>query len=216
MIEAKIQPIRRDLDLAIQSWFGPEARAQILAETARDVLREIDAQNDAAAGQHVPSQTFVDGVKTESIERVHAEGVIVRTYDLMPLVLMEIGALLWTHSPVLSGRYQKSHRLLGDGSELAEVTEGWSLPALPAGIREFVFVPTVDYARPIERGWSKKAPDGVYQVVAAMAKTSFGKFAKISFGYRELAGMQESKVERKARPGKPRDMRQPAIIILPS
>lgn len=215
MIEAKIQPIRRDLELAISSWLGPEARAGMLADAARDILRDTDAKNDSVAGQHVPYQTFVDGTKTETIERVHAEGVIVRTYDLMPLVLMEIGSLLWTHSPFLTGRYQKSHRLLADGDEIAKVTEGWSLPALPAGVREFVFIPTVEYARPIERGWSKKAPDGVYQVIAAMAKTSFGKFAKISFGYRELAGMQESRVERRARPGKPRDMRQPVIIIVP-
>jgi hypothetical protein len=216
MIEAKIQPIRRDLDVAIQSWLGPQARADMLADAARDILRDTDARNDSVAGQHVPHQTFVDGVKTESIERVHTEGVIVRTYDLMPLVLMEIGALLWKHSPVLSGRYQKSHRLFADGDEIAKVTEGWSLPALPAGVREFAFVPTVNYARPIERGWSKKAPDGVYQVVAAMMKTTFGKFAKISFGYRELGGLWESKTEQKARPGKPRDMRQPAIIIVPS
>jgi hypothetical protein len=216
MIEAKIQPIRRDLDVAIQSWLGPAARAEILIETARDVLRNIDAQNDAAAGQHVPHETFVDGSKTETIESVHAEGVIVRTYDLMPLILMEIGGLLWKYSPVLSGRYQKSHRLFADGDEIAKVTEGWSVPSLPAGVRELSFVPTVNYARPIERGWSKKAPDGVYQVIAAMAKTSFGKFAKISFGYRELGGLWESKTEQKARPHSPRDMRQPAIIILPN
>jgi hypothetical protein len=217
MIEAKIQPIRRDLDIAFQSWLGPEARADILIDTARGILAETDAQNASALGQNIPHETFVDGVRTEAIERVHADGVIVRTYDLMPLVLMEIGHLLWTHSPYLTGRYQKSHRLLADGVEIAKVTDGWSLPALPTGVREFSFIPTVDYARPIERGWSKKAPDGVYQVVTVMPSvTAFSRYAKISFGYRELAGMAESKRERKARPGAPRDMRQPVIIVRPS
>jgi hypothetical protein len=216
MIEARIQPIRRDLDVAINSWLGPQARADILMDNAREILAEADAQNASALGQEVPHRTFVDGVPTEALERVRPEGVIVRTYDLMPMVLMQIGQLLWDHSPVKSGKYQQSHRLLADGEEIARVTDGWSLPDLPAGVREFSFVPTVPYARPIERGWSKKAPDGVYQVIATMTKPIFGKFAKISFGYREVVGLEESKTERKARPGKPRDMRQPAIIVLPS
>lgn len=216
MITAKLDPIARDLRVALDDWLGPDARAQALADQARAVLAETDARNAAALGQDVAHETFVDGVKTEALDRVRADGVIVRVYDAMPLVLMQIGALLWQHSPVKSGRYQQSHRLLADGDEIARVREGWTLPALPRGVREFVFVPTVPYARRIERGWSKQAPDGVYQVIAAMAKQNFGRLAKISFGYRELVGVQESKVERAARPHAPRDLRQPAIIVQPS
>lgn len=216
MIEAKVQPIRRELDVAIASWLGPEARADVLVEHAREILDETDARNREALGQDVPHRTIVDGLPSEALERVRADGVIVRTYDVLPILLMEVGRLLWIHSPVKSGEYQRSHRLLADGEEIAEVTEGWSLPALPSGVRELVFAPTVPYARPIERGWSKKAPDGVYQVVAVMSKSVFGRFAKISFGYREILGIAESRTERKARPGKPRDMRQPVIIIQPN
>lgn len=216
MIEAKVQPIRRDLDVAIASWLGPQARADVLVENAREILSETDARNRDALGQDVPQRTIVDGLPTEALERVRADGVIVRTYDVLPILMMEIGRLLWTHSPVKSGDYQRSHRLLADGEEIAQVTEGWSLPELPSGVKEFFFAPIVPYARPIERGWSKQAPDGVYQVVAVMAKAVFGKFAKISFGYREITGLAESKTERKARPGKPRDLRQPVIIIQPN
>lgn len=215
MIDAKVQPIRQDLDVAIASWLGPEARADILAENARAILTDVDARNADALGQAVTHHTFVDGAATEAIERVRPDGVIVRTYDVMPILLMQIGALLWTHSPFRTGAYQHSHRLLADGDEIAEVTDGWSLPTLPDA-REFMFAPTVDYARPIERGWSKQAPDGVYQVVAAMAKSIFGKFATITFAYREITGLQESRRERQARPGKPRDLRQPVIIITPN
>lgn len=216
MITAKIQPLRRDLDVAIKSWLGPEARADQLARSAKAILAETDERNAAALGQRVPHTTFVDGVRSEAIDHVRADGAIVRTYDVTPLALMQIGSMLWKHSPFRTGRYQKSHRLLADGAEIAMVREGWSLPSLPAKTREFVFIPTVDYARPIERGWSKKAPDGVYQVVAEMSKKTFGRFFKISFGYRELAGAVESKRERAARPGKPRDRRQPVIIVEPS
>src|SRR5205085_280196 len=127
MIEAKIQPIRRELDVAFQAWLGPEARAEILIDTARGILADTEARNASAAGQLVPHETFVDGVRTEAIEQVRADGVIVRTWDLMPLVLMEIGQLLWSHSPYKTGRYQKSHRLLADGDEIAKVTDGWTL-----------------------------------------------------------------------------------------
>ncbi|MCK1402027.1 hypothetical protein IVB45_17510 [Bradyrhizobium sp. 4] len=216
MIEAKVQPIRRELDVAIASWLGPEARADVLVENAREILSETDARNRDALGQDVPHRTIVDGLPTEALERVRADGVIVRTYDVIPILLMEIGRLLWIHSPVKSGDYRRSHRLLADGDEIAEVREGWSLPSLPAGTKEFMFAPIVPYARPIERGWSKKAPDGVYQVVGVMGKAVFGKFAKISFAYREITGLAESRTEQNARPGKPRDLRQPVIIIQPN
>ncbi|MFT4117466.1 hypothetical protein [Bradyrhizobium sp.] len=216
MIEAKVQPIRRELDVAIASWLGPEARADVLVENARQILADTDARNREALGQDVPHETIVDGLRTEALERVRADGVIVRTYDVMPILLMEIGRLLWSHSPVKSGAYQQSHRLLADGDEIAEVRDGWTLSSLPSGVREYVFTPIAPYARRIERGWSKKAPDGVYQVIAVMAKSVFGKFAKISFGYREITGIAESKAEQKARPGKPRDLRQPVIIIQPN
>lgn len=216
MITVKLQPIRRDLDVAIQSWMGPQARADILAQHAREILQETDARNAAALGQDIPHQTIVDGAKTESLEGVHPDGVIVRTYDVMPIMLMQIGSMLWKHSPYRTGEYRRSHRLLADGSEIAEVREGWQLPSLPSSAREFIFVPIVRYARPLEKGWSKQAPDGVYHVVAVMAKQAFGRFAKISFDYREIVGTAESKVERRQRPGKPRDLRQPVIVIQPS
>ncbi|UPJ55406.1 hypothetical protein [Bradyrhizobium sp. 192] len=216
MIQVKIQPIRRELDLAVASWLGPEARAGMLVKTASEILAQTDARNRNALEQDVPHRTVVDGTPSEALERVRADGVIVRTYDVMPILLMEIGRLLWIHSPVKTGAYQQSHRLLADGNEIAAVTDGWSLSSVPAGVGEFVFAPSVSYARPLEGGWSKQAPDGIYQVVAVMVKATFGHFAKIAFGYREIAGLTETKVEQQARPYSPRDLRQPVIIIQPS
>ncbi len=190
MIAAKVEPIEGVVDVALQAWLGPQARAGLLAEAARAIFAETDALNARAEGQPLPQQTFVDGTATESIERVHAEGVIQRRYDLMPLVLTAIGELLWQHSPVLSGRYQHSHRLLADDSELAAVTgAGWTVSNLTVGAKEFVFVASTVYAPLIEPhdgrpGESRQAPDGVYQVVAAMAQDMFGELARIGFAYR--------------------------------
>jgi hypothetical protein len=95
MITAKLDPIARDLRVALDDWTGPRARAEALAERAGAILAETDARNAAALGRLPDFDTFVDGVKTEQLDRVRADGVIVRVYDAMPLVLMQIGTLLW-------------------------------------------------------------------------------------------------------------------------
>lgn len=215
MITIRIKPIRQELSIAFNRVLGPDARAAVLAQQARRILSEADQRNAAALGQAPEHRTFVDGAATEAIERVRAEGVVVRTYDVIGVALIEIGNMLWTHSPVRSGHYQRSHVLLADGDEIAIVRSGWELPPLQPLVREFTFSPEVDYARPIERGWSKKAPDGVYQVVAELAKQSYGRLARIEFGYREVIGIDESRKERSVRPNAPRNLRNPAIIVRP-
>lgn len=218
MIEAKIQPIRRDLDVAFEASLGPAARAQILASEAHKTFAQTDAVNDAAVGRAMHFQTFVDGRRSDALAAVRPDGVITRVYEVLPVLLAQIMEMLFEHSPVWSGRYQESHRLLADGVQIGEVTEDWSSWVVPRGTRELVFVPTEPYARRIDntaraRPFSRQAPDGVYHVVAVLAKPVVGGFGTVSFGYREVAEMDESAMERRTRPGAPRDMRQPAIII---
>src|SRR5262245_50466974 len=121
MIDARIQPIGKELEVAIASWLGPDARAGALVEEAREIFTETDAVNAAALGQVVPFRTIVDGVLSAALERVKPDGVIVRSYDLLPIMFMQIGQLLWDHSPVKTGAYQRSHRLLADGEQIAQV-----------------------------------------------------------------------------------------------
>jgi hypothetical protein len=221
MISTAVVPVRRDLDLMLMRDFGAPALAEVIVAVARTTLAEADAANEAAMGQLVPYTTFIDGQISEALERVRAGGSIVRVYHLLPIALQEIGNLLWEYSPVKSGAYQQSHRLLADGTEIAQVTEGWAPPAVPPGARELVFVPTVAYARLMEpvdgrSAWSSQAPDGVYHAVAELMQDSFRRLGTLAFGYRELSGVEETAPERRARPNAPRDLRQPAIIIRPS
>lgn len=220
MISGQLQPIRRDLDLAFDGWVGADARSRMLADAARVIFAAVDAINAAAMGRPVDARNFVDGTRSDDLNRVRPDGVIVRVYDVLPAALVEIGDLLWVHSPVLTGRYQRSHRLLADGVEIAVVSEGWAPPQIPQGTRELVFIPTVPYARLLEpvdgrRSISLKAPDGVYHVIAELMRPALSPLAQISFGYRELVGTDESEPEQRARPGHPRDLRQPALIIVP-
>lgn len=220
MISGQLVPIRRDLDIAFKGWVGADARSLMLADAARAIFAQTDAINNAAMGQRVGSSTFVDGRRSDDLYRVRPNGTIVRVYDILPVALHELGNLLWEHSPYLTGRYQRSHRLLADGVEIAVVSEGWAAPAIPQGTRELVFIPTVAYARLLEPvdgrpSISRKAPDGVYHVIAELMRPVLAPLAQISFGYRELVGMDESSTEQRARPGHPRDLRQPALIIVP-
>jgi hypothetical protein len=169
-------------------WFGPQARSAILADAARDILQQADAENAAAFGGAPAEQTLVDGAATDDVALVRPEGEIVRIYDVMPAVLSQIGDWLWQHSPVRTGRYQHSHILLADGVQIAEISGAdWQLPAQLPQARTFTFVSTAFYAPLIEPhdgggGESRQAPDGVYHVIAALALDAFGALAAIAFG----------------------------------
>lgn len=218
MIRGRVQTFGRELDVVASGTAAQ--RSRILASEARRALHDAQERNIAAVGAVIPHETIVDGVRDASEDRVRPDGVIAYVFDAIPLVLAYIAEQLWLHSPYLTGRYQQSHRLLADGAEVARITQSMATaPVLAAATArtagEWVFVPTVPYARKIERGWAKKAPDGVYQVVATLAAARSAGLARVQFGWRSVVGMLESAVERRARPGKPRDMRQPAIIVTP-
>lgn len=184
MITATVQ--RFDADL-MASWTGPSARARILADAAADILKQADTTNEAALGGKPASVTVVDGSTNPDITRVRAEGTIDRTYDVMAAVLKQIGEWLWQHSPVRTGRYQRSHQLLADGRLIADVSgSDWSLPTLLPATGQFTFVSTAFYAPEIEphdgkAGESRQAPDGVYQVIAELASAAFGAIAHVSY-----------------------------------
>lgn len=184
MITGEVEPF----GVLPDEWLGAPARAAILVEAAGDILQQTDAENAAAFGSAPAGQTFVDGATTDDIARVKPEGEIVRLYDVMPAVLSQIGDWLWQNSPVRTGRYQRSHVLLADGIQIAEISAAdWQLPAQLPEAKTFTFVSTVFYAPLIEPhdgrgGESRQAPDGVYHVIAALALDAFGALATIAFG----------------------------------
>jgi hypothetical protein len=221
MISGKVDPIRRDLDVMFAAALGPAARSKMLADTAARVFAETDAAIEGKLDTGVPHHTFVDGAATDQLARVKPDGVIVRTYEILPFLITAVGRDLWKNSPVLSGAYQEHHILLADGNEIARVDgDGWTAPVLPEKAREFAFVNSMQYARLIEpddrtgrKGESKAHRDGVYHVVAATRRREFLAVANVSFAWRELAGAEETKPEKRSHPG--RALRNPAIIIVP-
>jgi hypothetical protein len=217
---ARIGPIGRDIAVIIRDELSPAARSRALAQFAREKIDEARAANRRALGKEPPHEVFVDGRRGASLESVRPDGVIVAEFDLISDLLGFVSELLWMHSPVKSGRYRRSHRIFADGAEVGVVADNTRALAAPGGrwtsrirdAREWVFVSVVPYARRIERGWSRQAPDGVYQAVAALARRRYGNIAKVQFTYRGVTGLYESAGERGARPARA-NLRQPAIVI---
>ncbi len=206
----RIEPIRRDITLMVNRALSKENQQKMFVAAARRILAEADAKNLAALGLAVGHETFVDGARSESIDQARAN--IVRAYELLPLALTAIGALLWRYSPFRRGTFRASHILYADGAEIGRVSgNGWQAPDIDERVRELVFVSSVIYARPLERGRSKQAPGGVSQVVAALARQQFSRFAKISFTYRAVDIAARSKTGRPTA----HNLRQPAIVIQP-
>ncbi|WP_210482745.1 hypothetical protein [Microvirga antarctica] len=202
---ARLQPVSRELTIAVSADLAPAAQAKLIADAARQGLKEAQADNQSALG-HVPAHsTFVNGSSSEALESVNPDrGSIAFVFDVQNPVVDWVWDQVVRHSPVLTGRYQRAHLLFADGVEMAE-------PDPVKTADEWVVMAGVPYARKIERGLSKQAPEGVYEAVSVLAAQRFGNLAQIRFSYRTaVASTAEVAKERKAAD---RAGRQPAIII---
>lgn len=160
----------------------------MLAQFAREKLAEGEAANQSAIGYIPTHKTFVDGSEGRQEESVSPDGgVIVYEFELISEVLQWISVALEESSPVGSGSdphpglYSHSHALFADGTLVDPNSP-------PPNAAEFLFINSQPYARKIESGFSNQFPDGVYHVVAMMAKNKFGNIANIGFEYRSLQG----------------------------
>jgi hypothetical protein len=189
-ISTRITSIGKDITAFLDEALSPKAQSEALAGFAREELSKAQQRNKQALGRVPDHTTAVDGKSEAPLETVKPNGVIVFEFELVLEALLWIAAQLRQHSPERSGRYARSHILLADGFEV-DVGE-------PPPAHSYEFVSTVPYARKIERGLSELAPDGVYEVVAALAQRRFGNQARVDFTYASVGGE-----------------RQPAIVVTP-
>ena len=212
-----VEPIDRDVAIMLDETLSPKAQSAAFAEFARQTLAEVSAENKDALGAVPPYDTFVDGSEGKSEDSVSPDGEIVYVFRLVGDVLTFIDQQLIEHSPVKTGRYQRSHKLYADGTETD--------PDDPAQASEYVFLNIQPYARKIESGLSHSAPEGVYEGVARLASARYDNIAKVSFEYRPapdgpvadwsataVAHRHASAHHRHSDPSKWL-LRQPAIIV---
>lgn len=207
-LRTKVDPINRDLELLFAQDLSPQARSKQLAAFAGEVIEEAKETNRRVLGVVPPHTITVDGKEGAPLASVRPDGVVRAEFELVNEALAWINTQLQMHSPVLSGRYAKSHELFADGVD----TEN---PNNPPPAQEYVFLNIQPYARKIEgipgvrEPQSSQAPDGVYQAVATLARRRFGNVARIDFSYRTAIGGAVVG----GRAGDRSDMRNPAIIV---
>lgn len=175
----RVDSIERDITAIINRDLSPEAQSRAFAGFAREQLSAAQAHNARALGVVPPHETYVDGRNTEALETVRPDGSIVFEFTLTGDALAFIGKALVEASPVRTGKFAASFLVLADG---VVVPAGAPLPAA----KSYTFVNTQPYARKIEQGFSAQAPDGVFDVVAALADRRFGNIVDIRFGYTVL------------------------------
>ena len=187
---ARIGNFTREVKLWVSENMSPAARQKLAATMARKLLSEAQTQNKKVLGKVPPHTQVVDGRIGAPLESVNPDrGRIIFEFELVMDLLSWIGEQLVLHSPVGEapedphpGLYRRSHKLLADGVEIDP--EGRIPPA-----EEYTFVNIQPYARKIERGHSSQAPEGVYEVVADLARRRFGNIAKIRY---TLIGISDS------------------------
>jgi hypothetical protein len=188
-VKVKITPFERTIKLVVDGRLSPQARSERIAAFARDEIAAADEQNRRAFGT-VPAKTVtVDGREGAPLESVNPDrGVIIAEWQMIGQVIAWIAATLAARSPVLSGRYQKSHTLYADGTE---VLASEDVP--PAS--EYIFLNPLPYSRKIEFGQTKsgrpfvvQVENRIYERTAVDAQARFGNLAKIRFTYAAAVG----------------------------
>ena len=213
-LKTKIEPIAKDIDLAINEMLSPVARSKAFAEYARGAIEEADQANQHILGRIPPRKTFVDGREGSSLESINPDrGTIVAEWELMTDVLRWIAATLEERSPVLSGNYKRNHILFADGQP---VPRGAQIPEAD----EYRFSNLVPYARRIEIGKTKagrafvvQVPNRIYERTAQDAKARFGNMAEIFFTYRGVVGGGQVKAGTAGRAHNKSDVRFPTIYL---
>lgn len=222
MVQVKVEPIDRDIQLLLNDALSPAAQSAMFADYAEEQIKDAKDTDTQILGREPRVTVSVDGNKGAALESVKPGGEIIAEFELFSEVLEWIQDQLILHSPVGSGRdphpglYRQSHTLFADGVEIAP---GADIP----DAEEYVFINDVPYARKIELGRSSQAPDGVYQAVAHLAAQRFGNMAKISFTFRTFIGgkiaawaattTMSSKGHASAKDRAEWLSRQPAIIV---
>lgn len=208
MITAKVDLIDRDIILGLSPELSPADRSAAIAAFAQDQLAVAEATDAGVLGEVPDHTTFVDGSENDDLKSVRPDGVIVFDFDVLTLIVRWIEQQILTHSPVRSGLYKKSHQIYVDGSAID------SGARISGSVQQVIFAPAVLYAQRLERGWSKQAPDGIYQVVAAMARQKFlASAVSVSFGYTQVNDISVPRPSRFTRKVSSRELRMPAIIL---
>lgn len=217
-LSMKVNARSFDIVFRGQNILSPELRAKSFANMAKQQIADVNRNNAALAGVPIPYSTWIDRQKTGDFSRVKEDSLIIAEWELAFDVFTWIWETLEKVGPSKSGRYRKTILAYADGKFVHSLTDA-------VGAKEILILPSVPYARKIERGKKGYAPGAVYQTVVAMANSRFSNVARIKFTYAEPPtrtpmldkwAKQNAGSERHPRKNAAKfnsNRRQPAIII---
>jgi hypothetical protein len=166
----------RDVQLATAD-IAPEKINAALAKFARDELRNVIASGEASTNyqKFVTQRVGGSGVEGAEEETVQAPGPIFYRFAYWEPILRFTLQELERRSPVKTGRYQSSHRVMIGSQFIA--------PDAPIAADEMVVVVnTQPYSRKIEVGFMRMSmPDGVYEDVMRKVRSQFGRAVQVNF-----------------------------------
>lgn len=208
---AGLAAFRQQVDI-VKSQLTGEARRQLLIETAQQARAEAERINRSVLGYTPAHQTVVDGRQGAAETSVRPGGTIIYLFEVGAVSLMtavdEAAKMIVDLSPFDRGAFRDSNMIMVNGVRVA-----WSVEGLPDYLKpedQVTLTNLQPYARRIERGWSKQAPNGVYEVVYSAIKARYGRVLNISFGWDAYPGHEVGQARRGGKPEKASDKRRAA------
>ena len=179
----------RDI-VAVVGKFKEQDLPKIHARVARQELERVLSAAPA------PYTTFVDGREGAALESVKPGGQILFKFNRQNDVLQWIFSEVVARSPIGPDipphlHYYQDHEIFVDGALIktsrSSTFIGTDIVLKPNSVVEFVN--TRPYARRLENGWSRQAPNGVYEIVALAAQRRFPG-TRIQFDYVSMPGLK--------------------------
>lgn len=187
MTRQSLDALRRTLIVEQPKQLDIDGR-KFLADFARADIAKVVAEA-GARGARPAVTAYANTPGNRNLDSVKLPGPIVAIFDYRSEVVRATLDALRAASPVDSGLYRNSHRVLVNGTEVGGVPT-----TLGAG-DEVTIVNPVAYARRLEIGKTKSGrdfvvsvPNRIYERVARKMAARFRNVASIRFGYLPLTG----------------------------
>lgn len=200
--------------------------SKAVAAAARQGEKDIVASQQARRGVPPGVLSAVDGVQGRPYEEVKPAGVIVQLYDYRAEVVYALFRELTARSPVLSGKYRRSHFAMLDGVALDPLTV--PVAARIGKVQRIVVTNREPYSLKLELGlkrdgspFVRQVEPHIYESAAAAVRREFSSVTKIRFATTQLPdgyviktwGRSSAKTRKDRRRGPGTGHFYPAVII---
>lgn len=208
-----VRAFARQIDIAKSQLLGP-ARRQLMVATAIAARDQALATDTAILGKAPVVTQIVDGREGAALESVKPGGTIVFLFAVgSPLLVQAFDLAIETAmrlSPVLTGRFRDSFRLLVNGAQRDAAAEGAVIQFAPGD--EISITNLQPYSRKLEKGASQQAPNGVFEATAAVVRARFGGVVNVGFSYQQYAGFGAGSTRGGGRPTRRADVRRSELF----